>query len=303
MTRRRPSGAARARDAAPILLGVRGRADDGGWCEAAHLAARQVSASGARAVVTADSLPENAGGKWSALVGHGMEFADAILHAARANPGLPCALTDYIDRGKLDPLDNLCCIDWLWDEGAFLAGVLASHLTQTRVVGVLGGTPCRTQHLAMAGFVNGARFDGREISILTVQAGSFDDEERGARLANSMFDEGVDVLLHTADSTGRGAIRSARRRGRKVIGFMNDDDLAQDCVAGFISTDVRGAVSSLLADIAAERFRPGVMECGLSSGRQRFEMPRDLPGTVRSRVDEMIALIAGNALCVRELVA
>ena len=79
----------------------------------------------------------------------------------------------------------------------------------------------------MIAFVNGARFERRDLTVLTAQAGRFDDEERGARLACSMFDEGVDVLLHTADLTGRGAIRTAERRERTVIGFMNQDDRRQ----------------------------------------------------------------------------
>jgi basic membrane lipoprotein Med (substrate-binding protein (PBP1-ABC) superfamily) len=286
------------RPTAPILLCVRGRVDDRGWCEAAHRAAAEISNCG-RQVVIKEALPEQVNGQWSAIVGHGMEFAADILSAARANPDIPCALTDFVDLHETGSMANLCCIDWQWDEGAFLAGVMASQLSASGMVGVLGGTPCRTQHLAMVAFVNGARRERANVTVLTMQAGSFDDEDRGMRLAESMFDEGVDVLLHTADSTGRGAIRAAQRCGRTMIGFMNQDDLAHDCVAGFISTDVKGVVASLLEDITTDRFRPGVVKCGLASGKQKFDILRDIPQSMRYRIDEVASLIAKQELRIR----
>jgi basic membrane lipoprotein Med (substrate-binding protein (PBP1-ABC) superfamily) len=114
-----------------------------------------------------------------------------------------------------------------------------------------------------------------------------------------MFDEGVDVLLHTADSTGRGAIRAAERRDRTVIGFMNRDDPSHACVKALISTDVEIVVTSLLQDIVAGRFRSGVIACGLASDRQRFDMFEGVGAATKGRVDELAGLIAGGRLSVR----
>ena len=83
-------------------------------------------------------MPKRILGEWSAVVGHGTECASDLLSVAIANPGVPCALTDQIDASSARGLKNLHCVDWRWDEGAFLAGVLASQISSTRVVGVLG---------------------------------------------------------------------------------------------------------------------------------------------------------------------
>jgi len=249
----------------------------------------------------ADGVPAIVPSGVSALFGHGMDFADDLLHTARSNPRLPCILTDTL-ADRIDAVHpNLCTIDWHWDEGAFVAGVLAAQLSETGTVGFLGGAPCRTQDLAMSAFVRGARFERRDIHTVALQAGSFDNEERGGRLAAAMFCEGVDVLLHTADSTGRGAIRAAQDHGRTMIGFMNRDDRDHSCVAAIIGTDVQGAITELIADVVGGRFRSGVIDCGFTSGRETIDLSRRVPDVMRLRVNEVIAKITEGGLRVRAM--
>lgn len=283
-----------------ILFGVRGDPNDGGWCEAAHRAAAAVrERTGCRIEIT-ETLPERPGAEWSAVVGHGTDFAGGIVRAARDTPDVTFLLTDYIGEDIRAPLPNLCCVDWHWDEGAYLAGVLASQLSCSGKIGVLGGAACRTQYLATAGFVRGASRNAAGLEILTALAGSFDDPERGFRLANALFDEGVDVLLHTADSTGRGAIRAASGRDRRMIGFLNHDDSERDCVAAVISTDVGGLVAALLDELAAGERPATVVPAGFASGRQRLDSLRGVPDPIRQQIDEISAMLVAGSLRVRD---
>lgn len=283
-----------------ILFGVRGDPADGGWCEAAHRAAASVRESTGCRIEITDVLPERLDGEWSAVVGHGTDFATAIAQAAAASPETSCVLTDYLGAEIGAARPNLCCVDWRWDEGAFLAGVLASHLSVAGKVGVLGGIPCRTQYLAIAGFVRGTSLDHRGIETLTALAGSFDDPERGFRFANAIFDGGADVLLHTADSTGRGAIRAAAGRGLTMIGFLNDDDRDHDCVAAVIATDVEGQVAALLEALARGERPSGVVAAGLASGRQRFDLTGTISKPIRRRIAEVTESLADGSLRARE---
>lgn len=285
---------------ASILFGVRGDPDDDGWCEAAHRAAETVRRATGCRIEIAETLPDKVGDEWTAVVGHGTEFASAIVELASATPEAGFLLTDYLGPAVCSARPNLGCVDWRWDEGAFLAGVLASRLSESGTVGVLGGTACRTQYLAMAGFVRGAAFDGRGVEVLTALAGSFGDPERGRHLANAFFEAGVDVLLHTADSTGRGAIRAATERGRTMIGFLNRDDRDHACVAAVIATDVERLVADLLARLARGERISGITGGGLASGRQRFELMSAVPGPVGGRIAEVAEGLANGALQARE---
>jgi len=280
-----------------ILIGINGRPDDGGWCEAAYRALSRVDALCGRVKVV-ERFPETIDGEWSAVIGHGMTFAGPLLKAAKANPDIPFILTDDLDHDETPP-PNLTRVDWRWDEGSFLAGVLASRLSKTGTVGFLGGDPCRTQHLAMTAFVRGARDARRDAVVLTALAGSFDNPARGFHLANAFFDEGVDVLLHTADSTGRGAIRAAEVRGRRMIGFLNRDDAEHDCVAATIETDVEGVMTLLLEGLASGRAVSGVVACGLGSGHQRFKIADSVADSVRRHLQGLVSLIADKQLRVR----
>ena len=246
-----------------------------------------------------DTLPDRLDGKWTAVVGHGMDFAPQIERAAKTHAGVHFLLTDDSGPSARMSFPNLCYVDWRWDEGAFLAGLLASHLTNSGTVGVLGGNPCSTQEYAMAGFVRGARFDRDDIVVLTAQSGSFHDVDRGFRLASAIFNEGADVLLHTANSCGRGAIKAAECSDRTMIGFLNEDDRAHSCVAAFIATDVEGALVSLLSAIASGQLLAGVVACGLASGYQQFELIRVVPDPVRRRIEELTTMITTGRLRIR----
>ncbi len=285
---------------ASILFGVRGDPGDDGWCEAAHRAAETVRREMDCRIEITETLPDRVGSEWTAVVGHGTEFAQEIVALADANPEVGFLLTDYLGPAVCAARPNLGCVDWQWDEGAFLAGVLASRLSTSGKVAVLGGTACRTQYLAMAGFVRGAALDGPGVEVLTALAGSFGDPGRGFHLANAFFDAGVDVLLHTADSTGRGAIRAAAERGRTMVGFLNRDDREHPCVAAVISTDVERLVAGLLARLARGERLAGVTGGGLASGRQRFELTAAVPEQVCRRIAEVAEGLAGGTLVARE---
>lgn len=281
---------------ARILFGVRGNNQDGAWCEAAHRAATTVRLETGCHIEITDTLPRQLSCDWTAVVGHGAEFASELVELAEQASHINFVLTDYLSSER----PNVGCVDWQWDEGAFLAGVLASRLSTSGKVGILGGAACRTQYLAMAGFVRGASLECREVEILTALAGSFGDPERGFHFANAFFDAGIDVLLHTADSTGRGAIRAAADRGRTMIGFLNRDDADHDCVAAVISTDVEGLVTSLLRRIVRGERLVGVTPAGHTSGRQRFNLAATVPEPVRRRIDEFVEQLSGGSLSTRE---
>jgi basic membrane protein A len=295
----RPESIASVRPAS-ILYGVRGDPHDDGWCAAAHFAVDTVRRETGCRIEIVETLPDSVGDEWSAVVGHGIEFAAAIVELAAATPDVSFLLTDYLGPEICSARPNLGCVDWQWDEGAFLAGVLASHLSTSGKVGVLGGTACRTQYLAMAGFVRGASLDGRDVEVLTALAGSFGDPERGFHFANAFFDAGVDVLLHTADSTGRGAIKAATERARTMIGFLNNDDRDHTCVAAVISTDVEGLVASLFGRLARGERPVGITDAGLASGRQRFDLTGTVPEGIRRRIDEVIEGLSDGSLQARE---
>lgn len=282
--------------ATSILLCVRGPANDDGWNEAAYRAAAHVRLGGIHIDIV-QALPSQIDG-WTAVVGHGMDFERQIEQAALKHNDIRFLLTD--DSGsERTSLPNLWYVDWRWDEGAFLAGLLASYLSESGIVAVLGGNPCCTQHRAVMGFVRGARHDRGTTTVLTAQTGSFDDADRGFRLANALFDEGVDVLLHTADACGRGAIRAAQGRDRRVVGFLNADDPTHGCVVGFVATDVERAMRSLLAEIVKGGSQSRIVRCGLASGHQRFELASSVSKATRLRIDEVAAMIVAGKVLIR----
>ena len=93
------------------------------------------------------------------------------------------------------------------DEAAFLAGYLAAGVSTTGVLGTYGGGNFPTVSIFMDGFTRGAQHyndvKGTSVSVLGwrvddadgIFTGSFTDMDLARNTAESLFDEGVDIII------------------------------------------------------------------------------------------------------------
>ncbi|MCT9094625.1 BMP family protein [Haloarchaeobius sp. HME9146] len=131
--------------------------------------------------------------------------------------------------------DNVANYVFKEHEGSFQVGVLAGSLTsqgfsagagQTRVdrktVGFVGGIESDLIKKFEAGFMAGAKYADEDVEVLREYVGSFSDVEAGRQAAQSMYDEGADIVYHAAGGTGVGVFQAAQENGRFAIGVDSD---------------------------------------------------------------------------------
>jgi basic membrane lipoprotein Med (substrate-binding protein (PBP1-ABC) superfamily) len=155
------------------------------------------------------------------IITSGSLITNATLEAAQANPDVKFI---GVDQFNSQYPDNLVGILFREDQGGFLAGTMAGLLTESGVVGVVGG---REDVPPVVRFVNsfekGAKSVDPDIRVLHTYNESFTDPNKGASDARQFIGEGADVVFGAGGPTGSGGIKAAAEDGAWAIGVDLDE--------------------------------------------------------------------------------
>jgi basic membrane protein A len=158
-------------------------------------------------------------------------------------------------------------------EGAFLAGVLAGRMTHTDKVGFIGGIDLPAIRSFQVGFAEGVAHanSAARVMVAFVSTGDdfsgFSDPGKGARLAEDMYTDGVDIIFAVAGLTGNGIIRTAQQMDRYVIGVDADQDhMAKGHVLTSMMKRLDRAAFLEVTRIVQGEFEPGTTYYNLSNG-------------------------------------
>jgi basic membrane lipoprotein Med (substrate-binding protein (PBP1-ABC) superfamily) len=155
------------------------------------------------------------------IITTGFLLADDTLAAAEANPEV-----DFIGVDQFQPEfpANYVGVQFREDQGGFMAGVLAASLSESGVIGVVGG---REDVPPVVRFVNayetGAKSVNPDIQVLSVYNESFTAPDKGASDAAQFIGEGADVVFGAGGQTGSGGIAAAAEQGVWAIGVDQDE--------------------------------------------------------------------------------
>jgi basic membrane protein A len=155
------------------------------------------------------------------LITNGFLIATDTLAAAEANPDVNFI---GIDQFQEEFPANYVGVLFREDQGGFLAGVLAATLSESGVIGVVGG---REDVPPVVRFVNayqtGAESVNPDIRVLSVYNESFTTPDKGASDAAQFIGEGADVIFGAGGQTGSGGVAAAAEQGVWAIGVDQDE--------------------------------------------------------------------------------
>jgi len=194
----------------------------------------------------AKNIQEFVSQKYDLIVTVGFLLGVDTAKAAIANPDMKFAIVDYAypdcwpgaepgkDCGSDKPLDNVLGLTFATDEAAFLAGYLAAGMTKTGKVGTFGGIKIPPVTIFMKGFEAGVKYynmkHGTNVEVLGwdtakdegLFTGNFESTDDGRRFAESLMDEGADIILPVAGPVGLGSAAACKERGTMLIGVDTD---------------------------------------------------------------------------------
>ena len=205
------------------------------------------------------------------IVTGGFYTVTQMTSSALANPAEKYLMVDTAYAAGEQP-DNLANIVFRSNEPSYAAGYAAGMLTETRIVGFMGGVHTDIvegfYHGFAAGIERAEKERGVQIELLADYTGSFTDAALGYESAMQMYDAGADIVYQVAGTSGTGAIRAADETGNYVIGVDVDQSyLAPDAVLFSVVKHIPQAVrDTVLLYKEGEDFSGQTISLGYAEG-------------------------------------
>ena len=166
-------------------------------------------------------------------------------------------------------MDNVKTLNFKDQEASFCSGVAAANMTKTGKVAVIAGAPVGDNIRNIAGFEAGARAANPDIQVTHLYVGSFEDPTKGKELANTLLDDGYDMILEVCASSSMGIREAIKERGKDVcmIGNCVDESKAIPGQVPFSNfTDYRKWFYGTMKEVSEGKFETGVLNQGLKEG-------------------------------------
>ena len=196
---------------------------------------------------------------WDLTWGIGFLMGDHLKKVAEENPDAKLAIID----AEVDA-PNVASVLFKEHEGAFLAGVVAAKMSQSKKVGFVGGVEIPVIKRFELGFEAGVKAVDENVEIIKIYTGFFDKPDEGKSAAAQIYGQGADIVFHAAGQTGDGVFNEAKDRKSKgenvwVIGVDKDQSLTfgDDITLTSMVKRVDEAVFRVSKDVIDGKFEGG----------------------------------------------
>ena len=228
----------------------------------------------------------------------GWELVDPLLEIA---PDFPDVKFIHIDAA-IEGVANVSSIDYLENEGSFVAGAMAALMTSKtgdpkindkNVIGAVGGMDIPVIRNFVAGYEAGAKYIDPEIKVETGFVGSFEDPAKGKEMALTIFNKGADIIFQIAGNTGNGVIEAAKDAGFYAIGVDSDQGyIAPGFIMGSMMKRVGLSVFETIQKILDGSYQNGaVITYGIAQNGVGMSKDDDMKQIVGDEVMNKLAEI------------
>jgi basic membrane protein A len=290
---------------------------DRGWGASSRDAAEFIASKYESEVATEDNveiadiestLRKYAEARYDLVIAHGFQWGEPALRIAKQHPDTKFV----VFTGLVQSSNNVASIFPMQQEGSFLLGALAAMMTETNVIGYVGGEEYPNLINIFEGYKQGARTVNPDIEVIGTYLNDWDNPEKGKESATSIIRQRVDIIFHVADSSGHGVIQAAREGGVYALGAVQDQNaLAPNTVLSSFVLDVDKAYDQAVqmvqgGDFRGEILRPGIeKEKGAPGDGIVYLAPfhsleERVPGEIKSRLNELTNDVLARGLVVPE---
>jgi simple sugar transport system substrate-binding protein len=142
-------------------------------------------------------------------------FGDSMEKVAK---DFPDVYFEHATGYKTAP--NLRVYEGRFYEDAYLAGIVAGEMTKTNVIGFVGSFPIPEVLRNINAFTLGAQSVNPKVKTRVVWVSSWFDPPKETEAAQSLINQGADVLLQNTDSTA--VLQTAEKNGKYAFGWDSD---------------------------------------------------------------------------------
>ncbi|QRN86228.1 BMP family ABC transporter substrate-binding protein [Clostridia bacterium] len=245
-----------------VALLVPSTITDGGWSESAYQGLLQIERElNAQViyteVVSKEEIIEKANQygqeNYDLIIGHGYQYSEPFKDIS---PKYKDSI--YITNGGKYINNNLTAIEFELEKVSYIAGAVAAKLTNTNILGCIGGENIPSVSKTFLGFKLGAKSINPDIQVSISYIGSWNDPRAGYEEALRMIRTGADVLYGNANATGLGVIQAADENQVYVFGQDSDQSAySPDYLVASMFQDTPNTYMMVARSISENRFDNG----------------------------------------------
>lgn len=157
------------------------------------------------------------------IIGSGWQSQEPIQNVAPDYPDTKYIIFDAAVDYENGDYPNVYSINYKQNEASFLAGVMAGEMTETNVLGFLGGMQGSVIDDFMLGYIQGAQYVNPDIKVLTGYVNSYSDSATCKEMSLADYNQGnADFVFTAAGASGIGTLDAAKETGKWAIGVDSD---------------------------------------------------------------------------------
>jgi basic membrane protein A len=188
-----------------------------------------------------------------------------VLASAKRYPDIRFAHCGGLWNAQSDPKNAGSYFGYI-DEGQYLNGVIAGHMSKSKKLGFIAAKPIPQVLRNINAFTMGARSVDPSITTTVIFTGDWSLPVKEAEATNSLADQGVDVFTMHVDSP-KVIVETAARRERMVCGYhANQSKLAPKAYLTGAEWNWVTPVSQIIEAAKAGKPHPNFVRGGLREG-------------------------------------
>ncbi|MDQ7092186.1 BMP family protein [Desulfosporosinus sp. PR] len=287
-----------------VALCLSGAVNDQGWNQSAYEGAKKAcqkygyTLSYTENLGTADikaAFNDYASSGYNVIIGHGFEFGDPALEVAKNYPNVKFICTESNAKA-----DNVASYVMACEQTAYVEGIIAAGMTKSNKIGAIGPIQGDSLVKIINGYEDGAKSVNPNIKVETSWTNSYTDTQLAQEAANSMIQDGVDVLKHCANACGNGAITAAVKANIWCQGDSYDQSpLAPKNILDSALYNVDVVIDTALKTVVNGTFKGDVYNLGMKDGAVEVLLSNNLPDNVKSTAQKAIDNIKSGTLVVQ----
>ncbi len=155
-------------------------------------------------------------------------------------------------------------------ETAFLAGFLAGAMTESSIVGFIGGIPVPAVVKFQIGYQAGVKMYNKlhdeNVQVLIGYTQNFTDSQKGKTMTEAQYSQGADIVFAAAGLCGLGTFEAAKEKGEGYYAIGVDVDQDHLAPGKILTSAMKGITTAAymgVLDAYEGYFVPGHEELGL----------------------------------------
>ena len=219
------------------------------------------------------------------IIGHGYQFGEP---AAKVSSEFPNKYFLATEAGSSS--ENMASYVMACEQGAYAMGLLCAGVTESNVIGVVGGFEQPSITKELEAFKLAAKSVNPDIKVLEIYINSFVDTNLGYEAAMTMIGQGADVIYQVANQAGNGSIKACEEKNVYCCG--NSYDQNSIAPAHVLSSTIYNMDQVMLTAVGAildGTFKGGVYNLGMDKKVVEIAPYHDLETVIPQATRDLVA--------------